>query len=305
MNDSQSPLDALRVLQQASALAAHLQSQGVDWLPAADADEVQRLKDSFSAWAKRNTESVQTDKPSLPPSTGQPGGRETQQTAPAEPPKPSASPAANPPRQPAAPLVVTASNYPTPSLPIQQRADTLNVLSDQVAACVRCDALARCRTHTVFGEGDVKPRVVFFGEAPGRDEDLQGRPFVGRAGQLLTKMIEACSLSRQEVYILNTVKCRPPNNRNPEPIEIENCREYFEQQIQILQPEYIVCLGAISTQALLNNRLPLGQLRGTFHQYFSSKVVVTYHPAYLLRTPAAKKAAWTDLQMMMRDAGLK
>jgi DNA polymerase len=164
--------------------------------------------------------------------------------------------------------------------------------------------LSSCRTQTVFGEGSVSPRFVFFGEAPGADEDRSGRPFVGRAGELLTKMIEACKLRREDNYVLNTVKCRPPANRNPEPDEIKNCREYYERQLATLRPEYIVCLGAIAAQSLLKSKLPVGRLRGKMHAYHDSKVLVTYHPAYLLRTPAAKKAAWDDLQFMMRDAGL-
>jgi DNA polymerase len=180
----------------------------------------------------------------------------------------------------------------------------LEVLAGQVAACVRCNALVSCRTRTVFGEGSPTPRFAFFGEGPGVEEDRSGRPFVGKAGQLLTKMIEACTFRREDVYILNTVKCRPPNNRNPEPEEIEHCREYFEHQLSILRPEYIVCLGAVSSRALLNSKLSVGRLRGRLHRYFESKVLVTYHPAYLLRTPAAKKAAWEDLQLMLRDAGI-
>ena len=158
---------------------------------------------------------------------------------------------------------------------------------------------------SVFGEGSPIPRFVFFGEGPGAEEDRSGRPFVGRAGDLLTKMIEACTLLREDVYILNTVKCRPPGNRNPEPDELENCRDYYQRQLAILRPEYIVCLGAISSQELLQNKTPVGKMRGQFHTYYDSKVLVTYHPAYLLRNPAAKKAAWEDLQLMMRDAGLK
>jgi DNA polymerase len=127
---------------------------------------------------------------------------------------------------------------------------------------------------------------------------------VGKAGQLLTKMIAACTFAREDVYIMNTVKCRPPNNRNPEATEIENCREYFETQFNLLRPEYIVCLGLVSAQALLQTKQSVGRLRGKFHRHFASKVLVTYHPSYLLRNPAAKKAAWEDLQLMLRDAGL-
>jgi len=118
-------------------------------------------------------------------------------------------------------------------------------------------------------------------------------------------MIEACKLQREEVYLLNTVKCRPPANRNPELVEVENCRGYFEQQLEIIQPEYIVCLGLIAARALLRSAISIGRLRGVFHQYRSSKVLVTYHPDYLLRTPQAKRAAWEDLQLMMKDMGIK
>jgi DNA polymerase len=119
----------------------------------------------------------------------------------------------------------------------------------------------------VFGEGSVSARVAFFGEGPGADEDSSGRPFVGRAGQLLTKMIEACKFNREDVYILNTVKCRPPGNRNPEPEEISNCRHFYQRQFAILRPEYIVCLGAVAAQELLKSKLPVGRLRGELHTY--------------------------------------
>jgi DNA polymerase len=194
--------------------------------------------------------------------------------------------------------------YPGDARPADQREQQLGQLAQRVAHCTRCEVLASCRNQTVFGEGSVTPRVVFFGEGPGADEDRTGRPFVGRAGQLLTKMIEACKFQRADVYILNTVKCRPPGNRNPEPHEIANCREYYQQQLAILRPEYIVCLGAVSAQELLQSKLSVGRLRGKLHSYFESKVLVTYHPAYLLRNPSAKKAAWQDLQIMLRDANI-
>ncbi|MGV3485736.1 MAG: uracil-DNA glycosylase, partial [Planctomycetaceae bacterium] len=142
-------------------------------------------------------------------------------------------------------------------------------------------------------------------EAPGADEDASGRPFVGRAGQLLTKMIEACTFTREDVFILNTIKCRPPGNRNPEPGEVENCRPYLERQLEIIQPEYIVCLGLVAAQAILHTKLSVGRLRGQFHEYRGSKVLVTYHPSYLLREPAVKKAAWADLQFLLRDMGIQ
>ncbi len=196
------------------------------------------------------------------------------------------------------------TDYERNPLPLAERESKLAQLQQLVSGCTRCEVLSRCRTQTVFGEGTAKPRVAFFGEGPGADEDRSGRPFVGKAGQLLTKMIEACTFKREDVYILNTVKCRPPENRNPDPGEIQNCREYFESQLEILRPEYIVCLGAVSSQALLSSTLSVGRLRGKFHRYRESKVIVTYHPAYLLRAPEAKRAAWEDLQKMLRDMGI-
>ncbi len=196
------------------------------------------------------------------------------------------------------------SHYQLPVLQPSQRQQQLDAAQQQVASCVRCQQLASTRKNTVFGEGCLQPRVVFFGEAPGADEDRLGRPFVGRAGELLTKMIQACTFSREDCYILNTVKCRPPGNRNPQPEEVENCREFFELQLEVLQPEYIVCLGLVAARSLLRSELSVGLLRGRFHRYRTSKVVVTYHPSYLLRNPEAKKAAWEDLQFMLKDMGI-
>jgi len=201
-------------------------------------------------------------------------------------------------------VTVTDSPYPGPVLDADQRQQHLHDLAATVSQCQRCQELARCRKQTVFGEGNPSARIVFFGEGPGADEDRTGRPFVGRAGKLLTKMIEACRLKREDVYILNSVKCRPPGNRNPTEEEIANCREYFETQLQWIRPEYIVCLGAVSSKALLHTTLSIGRLRQRFHRYHDSKVMVIYHPAYLLRNPDAKRAAWADLQMLMADAGL-
>jgi DNA polymerase len=174
-----------------------------------------------------------------------------------------------------------------------------------VAACTLCSALAKTRTQTVFGVGNPNPRIVFMGEAPGYDEDKQGEPFVGAAGQLLTKIIEnGMRMKREDVYILNTLKCRPPNNRTPAPDEVANCRGYFEQQLDILRPEYIVCLGAVAAQNLLETTQSVGKLRGRFHDYRGIKVLVTYHPAYLLRSPEEKRKTWDDIKFLMRDMGV-
>jgi len=178
-------------------------------------------------------------------------------------------------------------------------------MKKEAAGCVACPALVNYRTQTVFGVGNVMPRVVFFGEAPGADEDRQGEPFVGRAGQKLTQIIEACTFKRQDVYILNVLKCRPPDNRPPEPQETANCRHYFERQLDVLQPEYIVCLGASAAKALLETDESIGKLRGRFYQYRGSKVVATYHPSYLLRNPPASKYVWDDMKMMLADMGIE
>ena len=202
----------------------------------------------------------------------------------------------------------SSASEPWPSelakLPAQERQQRLDQLREAVSGCTLCAELARTRTQTVFGVGSPTARIAFFGEAPGADEDRQGEPFVGRAGKLLTQIIEACSFQREDVYILNTLKCRPPGNRNPTTEENENCRPYFERQLEIIQPEYIVCLGRFAINNLLETVAPIGKLRGQFHPYRGSKVVVTYHPAYLLRNPSAKKDVWEDMKMMLSDMGI-
>jgi uracil-DNA glycosylase len=184
-------------------------------------------------------------------------------------------------------------------------APTLEVLQREVAGCTRCDELARTRTQTVFGVGNPAAELCFIGEAPGADEDRLGEPFVGRAGQLLTKIIEACRMKREEVYILNMIKCRPPGNRNPLPDELSNCRGYLERQLALIRPEYICCLGAVAAQNLLGTTLSIGKLRGKVHVHRGSKIVCTYHPAYLLRNPAAKKDTWDDMKLLMREMGVE
>ncbi|QDT71981.1 uracil-DNA glycosylase [Lacipirellula limnantheis] len=182
-------------------------------------------------------------------------------------------------------------------------AKTLRILAQEVAECTRCHELAATRTQTVFGVGDPQARLCFLGEAPGADEDKQGEPFVGRAGQLLNKILEACKLRREDVYILNVLKCRPPGNRNPLPEESLNCRRYLNRQLQLIQPEFICCLGSVAAQNLLETTETIGRLRGKVHQFRGVKVVCTYHPAYLLRNPSAKKQTWEDMKLLMRELG--
>lgn len=184
-------------------------------------------------------------------------------------------------------------------------AAALRVVQQEVAGCVRCTELAETRTQTVFGVGNPRARLVFCGEAPGADEDRQGEPFVGRAGQLLTRIIEACTLRREDVYILNVLKCRPPKNRNPLPDEVANCRGYLDRQLEIIRPEYICCLGAIAAKTLLETETSIGKLRGKFHLYRGIPVLCTYHPAYLLRNPAAKRDTWEDMQRLMQAMGIE
>jgi DNA polymerase len=192
-----------------------------------------------------------------------------------------------------------------PPLKRPDRVAALEKLCEQVAGCTRCEELAEARTQTVFGVGNPMARLAFLGEAPGADEDRQGEPFVGRAGQLLTKIIEACTLSREDVYIFNILKCRPPGNRNPQVQEAVNCREYLLKQLRIIQPEFICCLGTVAVQNLLDTNLSIGKLRGKVHDFGGAKVIATYHPAYLLRNPGAKRATWDDMKLLMREMGIE
>lgn len=186
-----------------------------------------------------------------------------------------------------------------------ERLATLEILRTEVAGCRACVHLAEARTNTVFGSGNPAARLCFLGEAPGADEDASGEPFVGRAGQLLTKIIEACTLTRDEVYILNVLKCRPPENRRPEPEEVANCRGYFERQIEAIRPEFICCLGTSAAQSLLRTDETIGKLRGRWFEYGPATVICTYHPSYLLRNPAAKRDVWDDMQHLMARMGIE
>jgi len=174
---------------------------------------------------------------------------------------------------------------------------TLDELSQDAANCRLC-ALAETRHHVVFGTGNQKAELLFIGEAPGQDEDIQGEPFVGRAGQLLDRMLQAIGLDRQQVYIMNTIKCRPPNNRDPKQDEVQACHLWFEQQLDLLQPKVICLLGRVAAQTVLNTDAPLGTLRGQWHDYQGIPVRATYHPAYLLRSPQQKHKSWQDLMII-------
>jgi len=175
----------------------------------------------------------------------------------------------------------------------------LEAVRTELGECTRCK-LHKTRTNIVFGVGSPEARLMFVGEGPGEDEDLQGYPFVGKAGQLLTKMIEAMGLRREDVYICNTVKCRPPNNRNPEPEELLACEPFLKGQLGAVKPEAIVTLGKFAAQALLREQTPITRLRGQWREYEGIPVMPTFHPAYLLRSPAEKSRVWEDLKQVMQ-----
>ena len=177
---------------------------------------------------------------------------------------------------------------------------TLDDVRRELGDCQRCP-LHRARRNLVFGEGNPKAGLVFIGEAPGEEEDRQGRPFVGRAGQLLTKIIGAMGLERQDVYICNILKCRPPQNRNPKQEEMETCEPFLIKQIEALRPKVICALGTFAARRILQTDVPITVLRGKFHEFRGVRVMPTYHPAYLLRNPDAKKQVWEDIQLIMKE----
>ena len=233
-------------------------------------------------------------------------GRPDSAPAPAHPAAPPAPPRPNPP--PAAALARAAPRKaPRPTFgPPPQATDRAEDWEAQLAAvareacgCTRC-GLSETRTKVVPGSGSGKVPLVFVGEAPGRDEDLQGEAFVGRAGQLLTKVTAAIGIDRRDVYICNVLKCRPPNNRNPLPDEIEACSPYLVRQLEILKPRVICTLGLFATQLLLNTKMPIGKLRGRLFKFRGIPLLPTYHPAALLRNPNLKRAVWEDVQLLRK-----
>lgn len=199
-----------------------------------------------------------------------------------------------------------ASSTPVPAVerPVTGKKERLLALRESVMPCVKCGELARKRTQAVFGSGNADAKLVFVGEAPGFEEDAQGLPFVGPAGQLLTKIIESIGLKREQVFICNVLKCRPPGNRNPLPDEIENCEPYLTAQLEIIQPKIICALGTFAAQTLLRTTAPISSLRGRFTDYHGVKLICTFHPAYLLRNPSDKKKVWEDMKMIRTELGL-
>ena len=220
--------------------------------------------------------------------------------------------------QPTPPVVLEAEKFtettePIPLMPKPasqpstetNRVSALRLIREEIGDCTRCRLHKQGRKQIVFGVGNPHADLMFIGEAPGADEDEQGEPFVGRAGQLLTNMIKAMGLRREDVYIANIIKCRPPSNRTPERDECETCSPFLMQQIKVISPKAIVALGAVAAKTLLAVNAPMSELRGHWFDFRGTKLAVTYHPAFLLRDPRQKKETWKDLQMVMKELGLK
>jgi len=205
-------------------------------------------------------------------------------------------------KDPGEPVVTAPAT--APAAPAASVREPLGEIRQDLGACDRC-RLARGRENIVFGSGNPDARILFVGEGPGKDEDESGEPFVGRAGQLLTDIVEkGMRLPRAEVYICNVVKCRPPGNRNPEEDEVATCAPFLERQVASVAPEVVVALGKFAAHTLLDSTVPITRLRGQWHEYRGIPVMPTFHPAHLLRNPALKREVWTDIQQVMRHLGL-
>jgi uracil-DNA glycosylase family 4 len=204
------------------------------------------------------------------------------------------------------PVVVQEESLPkSKSVPaVADHATALRLIREDIGDCTRCRLHQQGRKQIVFGVGNPKAQLMFIGEAPGADEDEQGEPFVGRSGQLLTNMIKAMGLRREDVYIANIIKCRPPSNRTPERDECDTCSPFLMRQIEAIKPKALVALGAVAAKSLLAINAPMSELRGRWYDFRGTKLAVTYHPAFLLRDPRQKKETWKDLQMVMKEMGL-
>jgi len=219
--------------------------------------------------------------------------------------QPIAAPQATVVELPAPPVVAEPAPTNLAETSIEQRRVALQQLAQEVRGCTRCPELCSTRTQTVFGHGEPGVDLCFVGEAPGEDEDRQGLPFVGAAGQMLNRIITACGLTREEVYIMNVLRCRPPRNRTPLPNEAANCRGFLERQMDLVRPRFICALGGSAATNLLQTTLSISRLRGRFHDYRGIPVLVTYHPSFLLphRSPEKKREVWEDMQMLLQRMG--
>lgn len=202
---------------------------------------------------------------------------------------------------PEAPQIAASPAAPKVAAETDPRREAMLKIFKEAQKCVLCSELASTRNKVVFGAGSINARLVFVGEAPGRDEDEQGLPFVGRAGQLLTRIIEAMGYTRKDVFICNTLKCRPPQNRPPKPDELIHCQPFLKKQLEIIQPKIICALGTFAAQTLLQTEEPISKLRGKFHSYEGIPLICTYHPAYLLRNPSEKVKVWEDMKVVKRE----
>ncbi len=303
------------------ALVQHLSGLkefGITIVPAGKGESFEFAADDSPAASAETSQTPTAGTSSTPaPSPVAPPAAVTQPAAPINPTNPVTPPPAVPTDSATAPATATPSapTKPEPlvtqdapysaATPTAQRPNALTVIQQEVASCIRCPQLSDFRTNTVFGSGDPTSRLVFVGEGPGEDEDGNGLPFQGAPGDLFDKILAACGLKREQVYLLNTIKCRPPKNRNPKAAELDNCWHYGQQQLDIIQPEFICCMGSVAAKTLLNTNLSIGKLRKRFHSYRGSKVLVTYHPTYLLRTSSAKTHAWEDMKMLMNEMGIE
>ena len=200
-------------------------------------------------------------------------------------------------------LPVLQSAVMSPESQVSDPVLALRAIREDIGDCTRCVLHKQGRKQIVFGVGNPRAELMFIGEAPGADEDIQGEPFVGRAGQLLNNMIKAMGIQREDVYIANIIKCRPPGNRTPEREECDTCSPFLMRQIEVIKPKVIVALGAVAAKTLLAVNAPMAELRGRWYDFRGTKLAVTYHPAFLLRDPRQKKEAWKDLQMVMKKLG--
>lgn len=288
---------------------------GLSWIPNSDTLP-EAWAEALSAFESRSLAGDASGQPSSPAvqaTAAQPSARSAPASPTALPTAPQPYPASRStvavPQAPMAPSdqpsIAGSGQWETEELDDTARRNLFQILDQEIRDCQKCSEICSRRQQTVFGVGPIRPTVCFMGEAPGADEDKQGEPFVGRAGQLLTRIISAMQLRREDVFILNALKCRPPGNRTPLPNEINNCQPFVETQLETLRPKYIVCLGAVAVRSLLKRDTPVGQLRGKFFEYRGAKVIVTYHPSYLLRNEDAKRLVWEDMQILMRELGIE
>jgi DNA polymerase len=284
-----------------------LQRAGIDHIPSLTVEGIEFAAPVLIAGQPDMPGSISTTPETIrgPGLPGPPRSPSTEPPTLKKAPAPKATPKAST-NQAASDTLFGDVGFETPPIPAVERADRLLEIAKVVSTCPKCPILVATRNRTVFGDGSPTARLMFIGEAPGAEEDRRGIPFVGRAGQLLTDMItKGMGLSRDEVYITNVLKCRPPGNRDPLPDESANCLPYLEQQLEIIRPEFLCLLGRVAAQNLLQTTVAMGKLRGRWHSVRGIKALVTYHPSYLLRNPPAKKDAWEDLQIIMNEMGLK